>query len=215
MATFSAAALLFDMDGTLIDSTGAVVEAWTMLCDRYGINPDELLAVAHGVPARATIARFLPPSEWDAAFDWIEEAESTMLDGITAIPGAAAFVETLESAGAPWGIVTSATPRLARARLAAAGVLVPRLLVTADQVERGKPNPDAYLLAANRLGVDPSSTVVVEDAPAGIRAGLAAGATVVVRGHHGGDDASGLVVIDDYLSAELHGVAELVTGRWR
>lgn len=217
MTAFSAEALLFDMDGTLIDSTGAVVAAWTELCGRYGIDAEALLAVAHGVPARATIAKFLPASEWDAAFEWIEEAESTLLDGIVEIPGASELVARLNAEGVPWAVVTSATPRLARARLGAAGVALPEraeLLVTADLVEHGKPSPDAYLLAATRLGVEARRSIVIEDAPAGIQAGRAAGATVVVRGPHGGADADGLLVIDDYLGTEIHSAGPGVTGRW-
>ncbi|HLP22751.1 MAG TPA: HAD-IA family hydrolase [Microbacteriaceae bacterium] len=215
MSRFDTAALLFDMDGTLIDSTGAVVIAWTRLCERYGLDPEALLAVAHGVPARATIAKFLPEREWDAAFAWIEEAESTLLDGVVAIPGAAELVRQLNAGSAPWAVVTSATPRLAHARLGAAGIELPDRLITADMVTHGKPSPDAYLLAAEQLGVEARDCIVVEDAPAGIRAGLAAGATVVVRGPHGGDEAHGLLEIADFAETVLDGTGPRVRGRWR
>lgn len=214
MATFRADALLFDMDGTLIDSTRAVDTAWRQLCDAYGIDPELVLPVVHGVPAQATIAKFWPESERAAAFEWIETAECTLLDGIMPIAGARELTQQLSESGAAWGIVTSATAQLARARLAAAGIMLPEMLITADLVSRGKPDPEPFLLGASRLGVDPRRTIVLEDAPAGIQAGRAAGAQVVVRGRHGGDVASGLLVIDDYLGTIIEHVTPEISGRW-
>lgn len=213
MSSFAAEGLLFDMDGTLVDSTRAVELAWRELCERSGVDADMVLAELHGVPARDTIDRYWPAAEREAALTWIEEAECTMLDGVVAIPGAVELTETLTELGAPWGIVTSASPQLAQARLGAAGIALPEMLVTIDQVERGKPHPEPFLLGASRLGIDPRASIVIEDAPAGIRAGLAAGATVVVRGRHGGPAADGLLEIDDYQRSVIDSVASL-RGRW-
>lgn len=214
MTAFHAEALLFDMDGTLVDSTAAVETAWRSACERWGIDAEAVLAVTHGVPARDTIAKFWPLAERAAAFEWIETAECTMLDGVVPIPGAVELSQRLNDLRAPWGIVTSATPELAAARLGAAGIALPDVLVTIEHVEFGKPHPAPFLLGAERLGADPRHSIVVEDAPAGIRSGLAAGATVVVRGPHGGADAAGLLVIDDYLGTQIHQAAP-ISGKWR
>ncbi|MFM6973559.1 MAG: HAD-IA family hydrolase [Agromyces sp.] len=214
MSAFHADALLFDMDGTLIDSTRAVDAAWIGLCEAFGVNAELVLPVVHGVPAHVTIAKFWPESERTAAFEWIEAAECALLDDIVPIPGARELSHQLSESGAAWGIVTSATPPLARARLEAAGIAMPEMLVTADLVSRGKPDPEPFLLGASRLGVDPRRTIVVEDAPAGIRAGRAAGAHVVVRGRQGGEDANGLLIIDDYLGTTFEQFTPEIRGRW-
>lgn len=218
MTALNAAALLFDMDGTLLDSTHAVISSWHRMAERYRLDVDEVLAVIHGVRAADTIARFLPESERLGAFEWLEEVESTTLDGVVPIPGAVELLTRLNELGAPWAIVTSATPRLARARLAAGGLPVPEMLVTTDQVALGKPAPDGYLRAADLLQVSATDCVVVEDVPAGIQAGRAAGATVVVRGEHGGDDAEGLIQIADYRATRIDWVdtpaGPRIIGHW-
>lgn len=202
------------MDGTLIDSTGMVDVMWRELCERSGIDADFVLANIHGVPARDIIAAHWPESAREAAFAWIEEAESERADGIIPIPGARELVTTLTERGARWAIVTSATRRQADARLRAAGFPLPEVLVTVDDVAQGKPHPEPYLQAAHRLGVDPARCIVLEDAGAGIRSGVAAGAQVVVRGTQGGPEAATHLVIDDYLGTVIDGVAP-IRGRWR
>ncbi len=171
-------AVLFDLDGTLVDSTDSVQRCWLQWSERYAVDPAEL-AGFHGVPSAAVIATFLPPDRRVEAGEWIRELELSDAHSCRALPGAVQAVRSLAEAGAAMAVVTSGTRDLAEARLAAAGIPVPDVFVTADQVTHGKPHPEPYLTAAERLGVDPASCLVVEDAPAGIEAGRAAGARVL------------------------------------
>ena len=178
----TAAAALFDMDGTLIDSTAVVETLWLRFCADHDLDGAALLAFAHGRPTRQTLDRFLPdhdPAEREAIAVSLESTELETLDGIVEIPGAAALLASLDL---PWAVVTSAPRELAVRRLAAAGLPVPEVLVPADEITRGKPAPDGYLRAADLLGEDPTACVVLEDAEPGVRAGLAAGSRVVVVG---------------------------------
>jgi sugar-phosphatase len=192
-----AAAVLFDMDGTLIDSTAVVESLWTRFCGEHGVDPDELLAFSHGRPTRQTLDRFLP--DWPAherevvAAD-LERRELATLDGIVEVPGARTLLNTI---GVPWAVVTSAPRDLAVRRMDAAGLPVPDVLVPADEVDRGKPAPDGYLHAAERLGVPAADCVALEDADAGVRAALAAGARVVVVGDLDSDATAGLARVPD------------------
>jgi sugar-phosphatase len=167
-------AILSDLDGVLVDSTPAVVRTWIAWGERYGFDGGAVVEANHGRPARAVLAETLPAgADLDAEAAAFEAAEVADTEGVVALPGAA------EVLAAPVvAIVTSCTLRLARARLAAAGLQEPAVLVTADMVEHGKPAPDAYLLAAERLGVAPAGCIVLEDAPAGVEAGRAAGMAV-------------------------------------
>lgn len=169
-------AVLFDMDGTLIDSTAAVEAAWTRWAQRIGIPAAELLAYVHGRPPAATIARFAGARDHAEELAWIHAADMEERAPITAIPGAAALLATLTT---PWAIVTSADDDLARLRLGLAGLPLPAVLVTADRVAHGKPAPDGYLLAARTLGVAPADCVVFEDTPVGIEAARRASMAVV------------------------------------
>jgi sugar-phosphatase len=169
----SFAAVISDLDGVLVDSAAATSRAWAAWGERHGIDGAAIQAGNHGRPARAVIAEHVPPHALDAESAFVLDAEVGDTGGVTAFPGAAGVL------GLPVvAIATSCTLPLAHARLAAAGLDVPDVLVTADQVERGKPAPDPYLLAAARLGVDPAACLVLEDAPSGIAAGRAAGMTV-------------------------------------
>lgn len=175
----SFAAFLFDMDGTLLTSTGSAERVWAGWARRHGIDVEAFLSTIHGVRAIDTITRWALPG-MDVAHEAaaVTQAEIDDLDGIAAIAGAAAFLGTLPEGR--WAIVTSAPRALAAVRLRAAGIPIPPVFVTADDISRGKPAPDGYLLAAERLGVAPGDCAVFEDAPAGIQAGEAAGATVIV-----------------------------------
>jgi len=172
----NARALLVDLDGTLIDSQAAVDRVWSAFAVRHGLDPVAVTKLAQGRPSRETIRDLLhdPPdlARIAAAFDAEEVADT---EGVVALPGA------LELLGGerPLAIVTSCTTALARARLQAAGLPEPEVLVTADAITRGKPDPEPFLLGAARLDVAPGDCVVLEDAPAGIAAGRAAGATVI------------------------------------
>jgi len=166
------AAVLFDMDGTLVDSTPSVERCWARWAEEMDIDLRRLLGW-HGVPAAAIARALLPPERVEAGVARITELELEDTDGIRPLPGAAEALAVLPVGRA--AIATSCTRPLARARLAAAGLDAPEVVVTADDVSRGKPDPEPFLLAAQRLGVDASRCLVVEDAPAGLAAARAAG----------------------------------------
>ena len=173
-------AVLLDMDGTLVDSDAAVDRAWRTWAVEYGVDLADGPPIAHGMPALGNVLRLRPdltPEQAAAAADRQLELQYDDVADVTATPGAAELLAELDRLGLPWAIVTSADPTLARVRLAAARIRPP-LLVTADDVRAGKPDPEGYLLAARKLGADPRRCLVVEDAEAGVRAGRAAGATV-------------------------------------
>ena len=171
----SFAAVISDLDGVLVDSSAPTVRSWRAWGERHGLDGAAIQAGNHGRPARAVIAEHVAPSQLDEETAMLAHAETTDTDGVFALPGAR---DVLALPRGRVAIATSCAAPLARARLAAAGLPVPDVLVTADQVENGKPAPDPYLLAAERLGVDPAACLVFEDAPAGIAAGRAAGMTV-------------------------------------
>ena len=175
--------VLLDLDGTLIDSIAAVERSWARWCREHGIDQAQL-AGFHGIPAKGVIATLLPEDERAAAFERIRDLEVADVDGIVVLPGAAALLAALAEGGVPTAIVTSGTSDLAEARLAATGLAHPPVVVTASDVERGKPWPDPWLEGARRLGVGPTECLVVEDAVAGLRAARAAGcrARVAVLG---------------------------------
>lgn len=172
-------AFLFDMDGTLITSTLAAERVWTRWAERHGLDVAALLSVMHGVRAVDTIRnQNLPDIDLDAEVAWVERGEIEDVEGVAPIPGAIDFVKRLPPDR--WAVVTSASVPLARARLKAAGVTPPAVMITAEDVERGKPDPAGYLKAAATLGFDIADCLVFEDAEAGIKAGEAAGADVMV-----------------------------------
>ena len=172
-------AFLFDMDGTLINSIGATERVWTRWALKHGLDVATFLPTMHGVRGIDTITRLgLPGVDPVAEAKEVEREEMEDVDGVVAIAGAIAFLSALPAGR--WGIVTSAPVALARRRLAAAGIPLPDVIVTAEDVTKGKPAPDGYLLGAKRLGVDPADCLVFEDVPAGVLAGEGAGAHVVV-----------------------------------
>lgn len=172
-------AFLFDMDGTLITSTLAAERVWTRWSERHGLDVAALLSVMHGVRAIDTIRnQNLPDIDLAAEVAWVEHGEIEDVDGVAPIAGAIDFVKRLPPDR--WAVVTSASVSLARARLKAAGVTPPAVMITAEDVERGKPDPAGYLKAAATLGFDIADCLVFEDAEAGIKAGKAAGADVIV-----------------------------------
>ncbi|WP_345713532.1 HAD-IA family hydrolase, partial [Kineococcus glutinatus] len=160
-------AVLFDMDGTLVDSTTAIVRCWTRWAQEHGVSGEQLAAAhGHGRPAAEIVAELLPPERVAAGAARITELEVADVTGVVRLPGA---VELLAQLPRPrWAVVTSCTVPLALARAGAAGLPEPGAWVTFDDVERGKPDPAPYLLGAERLGVDPRRCLVVEDAPAGL-----------------------------------------------
>lgn len=176
-AIFDCDAVLFDMDGTLVDSRELVERMWLRWAARRGLSPETILAVAHGRPTLDTmrlVAPHLATEEEAAALD----SEEALEDGAeTQVPGAAALLAALPADR--WAVVTSAFHDLARSRIAGVGLPVPRVVVGADNVRRGKPDAEGYLIAAERLGVTPERAVVLEDTQPGVDAARAAGARVI------------------------------------
>ncbi|TYB44597.1 HAD-IA family hydrolase [Actinomadura chibensis] len=173
----SCAAVLFDVDGTLVDSTPLIERAAREWGAEYGIDPDEFLSDAHGRRTGDRVADFLPADQVADATARLEELEAKGTEGITALPGAVDLLANMS--GLPYAFVTSMDRAQLKVRSGVAGVPLPQVVVTAEDVPDGKPDPSGYRQAARRLGVDPSACVVIEDAPAGVAAGRAAGATVV------------------------------------
>jgi sugar-phosphatase len=170
-------AVLFDMDGTLVNSDAAVERAWRRWAEEHGVDPSAALAIAHGRPAEQTARELLPDADDEAVATAAARQLALQYDDLSDVTAAAGATELLAGIAVPWAVVTSADRRLASARLRAAG-LCPPLLVTCEDVPDGKPDPAGYLLAAARLGADPRRCLVVEDSEAGIQAGRAAGALV-------------------------------------
>jgi sugar-phosphatase len=169
--------LLFDLDGVLVDSTPAVARCWRKWSLRHGFLPDEVIRRAHGRPSIATLRELLPDADHEAAHREMERWEIEDIDGVVPLPGAMRLLQSLPTER--WAIVTSCTRPLAEVRIRAAGLPLPKLLVTSADVQRGKPDPEPYVKGATRLGLAPQDCVVIEDAPAGIRAGKASQASVI------------------------------------
>ncbi len=170
-------ALLFDMDGVLIDSTPAVARVWHGWAVEHGLDPEIVVHVAHGRPSRTTIRELLPNADIDLEDREVERREMEDLDGIVLLPGARELLNSLPPER--WTIATSCTRPLAEVRLRAAVLPIPKTMITSSDVKIGKPDPEPYLKAAARLGFAAADCVVVEDAAAGVRAGKAAGARVI------------------------------------
>lgn len=177
MITIRCRGLLFDLDGVLVDSTPAVARVWAGWAHEHGFDPDEVVKKAHGRPSLTTIRELLPRADHDAEDREVERREIADVDGVVPLPGAMELLQALPLDR--WAIVTSCTRPLARVRINAAGLPKPRHLVTSTDVKNGKPDPEPYLKGAQILSVPASECIVFEDAPAGIRAGKAAGARVL------------------------------------
>jgi sugar-phosphatase len=177
MPIFSCSAILFDLDGVLVDSTGAVDREWRAWARRKGVDGDAVMAIAHGVRTLEVIQRVAPHLDAEAEVLELESREASDQHGVSVMPGALELLRSIPDGR--WGVVTSGTRQLASARLRFCGLPVPDVLVTADGVTHGKPHPEPYLTGAERLGFLPAECVVIEDAPAGIQAGRAAGMRVI------------------------------------
>jgi len=170
-------ALLFDLDGVLINSTPAVSRVWRNWAIEHGFNPAEVVARAHGRPSISTIRDYLPRAAHAAENREVERREIADLEGVVPLPGALELLDSLPENR--WTIVTSCTRALAEVRIKAAGLPVPRRFITANDIVHGKPDPEPYIKAAALLGFPVSECVVVEDVPAGIMSGKSAGAKVI------------------------------------
>jgi sugar-phosphatase len=177
MDTIRCSAVLFDLDGVLIDSTPAVTRVWHRWAVEHGFDPETVVQLAHGRPSRITIRDLLPNADNDRENREVERREIEDLEGVVLLPGAGQLLNTLPPDR--WTIATSCTRALAEVRLRAASLPIPKAMITATDVEIGKPDPEPYLKAAAKLGFAPADCIVVEDAPAGVRAGKAAGARVI------------------------------------
>lgn len=166
-------AILFDLDGTLVDSHIAIEKSWQQWADKHQIDPAELHGYAQGRTGREIIAHYLPDSDIGAEQKTLEDSENSYIDTVRQIGNAAQLLKSLPTDR--WGIVTSGTTPIALPRIQRPGLPMPKMLVTANDVTHGKPHPEPYLLGAKRLGFKPADCIVVEDSPAGIDAALAAG----------------------------------------
>ena len=192
------AAVLFDLDGVLVESKEATERVWLDWARANGISEPALRSAMHGVRSVEVVRTLRPDLDAAAESDAIERRQAEDVEGLRAIPGAAEAMRALKEDRV--AVVTSATRLLAAARLGAVGIELPRVVVYADDVARGKPDPEGYLTAARRLGVEPSHALVVEDAPPGIEAGRAAGAaTVGVTSTHAASDLAAADIVIETL----------------
>jgi len=176
VTTFHCAAVLFDLDGVLVNSTGSVDREWRAWAREKGINEDSVIAIAHGVRSIEVIRAVAPHLDAEKEARKLENREAADHD-ISVMPGAIDLVRSIPAS--QWSVVTSGTRLLASARLTFVGVPLPKVMVAADDVVHGKPHPEPYLKAAQLLGVNPADCLVIEDAPAGIRSAHAAGMKVI------------------------------------
>jgi mannitol-1-/sugar-/sorbitol-6-phosphatase len=177
MPTFVCSAILFDLDGVLVDSTRAVDREWREWAAKKGVDGDAIMAIAHGVRTVEVIRRVAPHLDAEAEAAAIENHEAGDQRGVTVMPGSVDLVRSIPDGR--WGVVTSGSRLLATNRLRHCGLPVPEALVTSDDVAHGKPDPEPYLKGAKLLGFSPADCVVIEDAPAGIQSARAAGTKVV------------------------------------
>lgn len=214
--TLIASGFLFDMDGTLVDSTAVVEGVWGEIADRHGLDLDAVLDYSHGRQSRASIDHFLPSvpeAEREALVSWVAAEEEGRLDGVVEVPGAADLMRSLLSRGAPVALVTSAHDALARARMRAAGVPMPPVTVFADDVQASKPDPEGYLLGARLLGLDAAECIAFEDAPAGIAAVEASGATLAtVHATPSAGHSDAALALPDFRGVRVEPTDD---GRWR
>jgi sugar-phosphatase len=173
MIEFRCSAILFDLDGVLIDSTRSVDRQWRAWARKKGIDEEKVMAIAHGVRSIEVIRAVAPHLDAAPEVQWLESHEAEDQSDVTVMPGAAELIRAIPDGH--WCVVTSGTRYLATARLRLGGLPVPKVLVTADDVTNGKPHPEPYLKGAELLGFKPADCLVIEDAPAGIRSGHAAG----------------------------------------
>lgn len=178
MVEISCRGLLFDLDGVLVDSTPAVARVWTKWALAHGFDPEETVRKAHGRPSLATIKELLPDApDPNAENEIVLRGELEDTEGVVPLPGICDFLRALPQDR--WALVTSCARPLAHVRLKVAGIPLPEKMITADDIHRGKPDPEPYLKGAALLGLSPVECVVFEDAPAGIRSGKSAGARVI------------------------------------
>jgi sugar-phosphatase len=177
MQEFRCRAILFDLDGVLVDSTACIERHWTRWAVQHGLDPVRVIRAAHGRPTVETMREVAPHLSAEEETARLEAGEASDTEGVTAFAGAAELLRSLPARS--WAVATSGTRRTATHRLAQTGLPTPRVLITADDIRHGKPHPEPYLLAAKGLGIPAEDCLVVEDAPPGVASARAAGARVV------------------------------------
>lgn len=173
MKMFDCAAILFDLDGVLVNSTGSVTRQWQRWAQEHNLDPQAVVEVAHGVRTIEIVRKLAPHLDAAAEVIRIEKREADDHEGVAVMPGAAELIKSIPEGR--WCVVTSGTRYLATSRLQLANLPVPKILVSADDVSKGKPDPEPYLMGARLLGAVPAECLVIEDAPAGLRAAHAGG----------------------------------------
>lgn len=174
--------ILFDLDGTLIDSLQAVDRVWRTWAKKIGLDGEHVMQVIHGRPARESVAELLQGRSAQVIEQevlWLERFEAEDTEGIVVLPGTIEFLHLLNKQQVPWAIVTSGTLPVATARVKASGIPQPKVLITPEKVTYGKPHPEPFLLGAQELGLNAKECIIFEDAPAGVKAGMLAGSTVI------------------------------------
>jgi len=177
MTTFHCSAILFDLDGVLVDSTGSVDRQWRIWAREREIDEHKVMAIAHGVRAVEVVRAVAPHLDAEAEVGKLERREAADRDGVAVMPGAIELIQAIPDGR--WGVVTSGRRHLATGRLQLAGIPIAKVMIAADDVANGKPHPEPYLKGAAALAVAPSECLVIEDAPAGIRAAQAGGMKVI------------------------------------
>jgi len=210
MSTFHCDAIFFDLDGVLVDSTICVERHWQEWANKHQLDGDEIISQAHGVRSIEIIRRFAPHLDAGAETDLYSVNEVVDTVGVVPVEGARVLMETLPVEC--WAVVTSCSEALARARLEAAGLPVPENMITSDDVVQGKPDPEPYLAGARLLGVPAENCLVIEDAPAGVQAGVNAGMRVVgVKGARQGSEikkAGADIVVEQLTDLVIKGSGE-------
>ena len=189
------------MDGTLVDSTAVIYRTWHSWAKRHSLPIEPILKVEKGRPNREVLRQFAPHLDIDEESRLFLAAEREDIAGLTIIPGAREAVRAVQQG--PWAIVTSAERSLAEVRLNAVGLPLPDVLISADLIQHGKPDPECYLLAAHRLGLSPEQCLVFEDAPAGVRSGSAAGMPVIAVGSFAGPDSGASAHVRDFTDVSI------------
>jgi sugar-phosphatase len=205
MKTFVCGAILFDLDGVLVDSTGSVTRQWQRWAEEHNLDPQKVVEIAHGVRSIEVVRTLASHLDAAAEVIRIEKREAADQEGVAVMPGAAALLKAIPEGR--WCVVTSGTRYLATSRLKLAQLPTPSVLVSADDVSKGKPDPEPYLMGARLLGMNPAECLVIEDAPAGIRAAHAGGMKAI--GITSTYPASGLREAD----AAIQKLAQIKVGR--
>lgn len=214
MRRFECSAILFDLDGVLVDSTAWIERQWRRWCERRGRDASPFLRVCHGRRAIETIRLAAPDLDADAEVARFDPADDRVDEALRPVPGAERVLGALPPGA--WGVATSGPRASALARLHHAGLPIPAVLVCAEDVERGKPSPDVYLRAAERLGVEPGRCLVLEDAPAGLEAAATAGmAALGVTTTHPAADLTAAALIADLSRVHLGRIERDPAGSWR